>query len=166
MSPLGGLVRFGRATAPMPVFEPDRGVQGRAFNPFAYHRAATGELFFGGPNGFNAFFPDDVGINPHPPVVHVPDVERFDRGASAGAAAPPLVPDLDLSLAHDENDLSFRYVGLHYSNPSRNRYAYRLRPYDDHWREAGSQRTAIYTNLDPGEYVFEVRAANRDGVWS
>ena len=57
-------------------------------------------------------------------------------------------------------------MAIHYTNPAKNKYAYQLENYDDEWREAGNQRTAFYSNLPPGEYIFHVKAANSDGVWN
>jgi hypothetical protein len=62
---------------------------------------------------------------------------------------------------------SFEFAGLHYADPQRNRYAYQLVGFDPDWvsTDAG-KRFATYTNLDPGRYVFRVKAANKDGLWS
>ena len=62
--------------------------------------------------------------------------------------------------------MTFEYVGHHYSDPSKNQYKYLLEPYDTSWIDAGTQRSARYANIDPGEYIFRVKAANSDGVWN
>ena len=62
--------------------------------------------------------------------------------------------------------LSLHFAALNYRNPDKNRYAYKLEGFDDKWREVGNQRSALYTNLDAGDYTFRVRAANNDGVWN
>ncbi|MGH7492261.1 MAG: SpoIIE family protein phosphatase [bacterium] len=72
----------------------------------------------------------------------------------------------DLTLAHWQNDISLEFVALHYGRPENNEYAYRLENYDTDWRQAGTQRVATYTNLDPGAYVFRVKGSNNDGVWN
>jgi signal transduction histidine kinase len=77
-----------------------------------------------------------------------------------------LDPDTVLRLGHDQNDLSFDYVALHFQNPGHNRYAYRLEGFEDEWIDAGTRRSATYTNLGPGSYTFRVRAANSDGIWN
>ncbi|MFQ5569813.1 MAG: SpoIIE family protein phosphatase, partial [Rhodothermales bacterium] len=71
-----------------------------------------------------------------------------------------------ITLSHAENDLAFDYVGLHYATPEHNTYAYMLEGFDADWRWVGEQRNAIYTNIPPGPYVFKVKAANSDGVWT
>ncbi|NBB77200.1 MAG: GAF domain-containing protein, partial [Bacteroidetes bacterium] len=57
-------------------------------------------------------------------------------------------------------------VGLHYSNPAKNQYKYQLEGFDENWVDAGTRRTATYTNLAPDEYTFRVQASNADGVWN
>jgi signal transduction histidine kinase len=61
---------------------------------------------------------------------------------------------------------SVTYAALDFTDPSRNRYQYKMEGYDDHWVDAGTRREAFYTNLDPGTYTFLVRASNNDNVWS
>src|SRR5258705_1587846 len=60
----------------------------------------------------------------------------------------------------------FNYVALHYTDPTGSLYAYRLNGYDNRWIQAGTQRSATYTNLSPGTYTFHVIATNSDGVWN
>ncbi|NJN43086.1 MAG: hypothetical protein HC811_13535 [Flammeovirgaceae bacterium] len=71
-----------------------------------------------------------------------------------------------LKLNYNENEISIDYVALHFANPEKNIYSYKLEGFDDEWIEAGNRRSATYTNLSPGDYVFQVKAANADGVWN
>mgnify|MGYP006179687543 CR=1 FL=1 len=71
-----------------------------------------------------------------------------------------------LRLPYRKGIVSFDFVALHYKDPEKNRYRYRLEGFNPDWVEAGTQHTANYTRLPPGNYVFAVQAANSDGVWS
>jgi len=71
-----------------------------------------------------------------------------------------------VDLKFNENKISFQYVGLHYADADLNQYVYMLEGYDKDWINAGTQRTANYTNLSPGDYRFYVKSANSDGVWN
>ena len=62
--------------------------------------------------------------------------------------------------------LEILYVGLSFADPAKVRYRYRLHGFDPQWIEAGGERRAVYTNLEPGQYQFQVRASNNDGVWN
>ncbi len=163
-----GLVKFDPAEETFRSYDVDRGVQSKEFNMGAYHKGQSGTLYFGGVNGFNAFDPQKVEDNTTPPQVVLTDFTIRSQEAAEPDSSRRLLGDApdSVALPYDFNDLSFDYVGLHYAAPERNQYAYLLENYDKDWRQAGTQRTAIYTNLDPGDYVFRVRAANRDGVWS
>ncbi len=148
----------------------DVGVQAREFILGSYYRSPrTGELFFGGINGFNAFFPARITRNPHPPAVALTGLRIANRPVAVSADGPlraPIEEAEDVRLRPSERTVTFEFVALHFQNPARNRYAYRLDGFHDAWVEAGTERTATYTNLDPGTYTFRVKAASSDGVWN
>ncbi len=164
-----GLVRLDPVQETFRTFDVDRGLQSREFNFGAAFRSADGELFFGGINGLNAFYPGRIVGDPSPPAVVLTDFKLFNTSVDIGrqSVLPRYIYGVnDVTLAHDQNDISFEYVGIHYAAPEQNQYAYMLENYDRDWRFVGDQRSAIYTSLDPGEYVFRVKSANGDGVWS
>ncbi|NBC16404.1 MAG: response regulator [Bacteroidetes bacterium] len=166
LSTNNGLARYDPATGAVRTFDVSDGLQGREYNNRAFFESASGEMFFGGTRGLNAFFPDRIAGNPIPPEVAVTGITRPARSGETVSLASPLAGPTALHLAHDENDLTFAFAALHYAHPVENQYAYRLEPYDDAWHQGGTRRTATYTNLDPGDYVFRVKAANSDGVWN
>jgi ligand-binding sensor domain-containing protein/signal transduction histidine kinase len=132
-------------------------IEGYYFSGSAY-RDHDGTMYFGGVNGLTAFQPDAIRDNPYPPPVVVTSMQ---------AGGKPLHPDGPAqTLPHDVAALTFEFAALHYSDPQRNRFRYRLNGYDTGWVEGdASKRVATYTNLDPGHYAFQVQAANKDGVW-
>jgi len=150
---------FSPAVAP-PIYE---------FYPNAALVEPDGKLLFGGNGGILRIDPAQLLVDPHPPHPVISSLQLFDQRFEA-------LPDPDFltyqlngqatAFSHDQNDLTFEYAGLHYLRPEENTYRYRLTPYEDAWREVGSQRTAIYPNLPPGSYRFEVQAANPNGIWS
>jgi hypothetical protein len=71
-----------------------------------------------------------------------------------------------ITLGHSQNNLSIEFIAIQYSNPSKNRYSYKLENYDNEWRDVGNQHIAFYPNLPPGEYTFRVKASNDKGVWN
>src|SRR5690606_28755889 len=132
-----GLVRFDPDSGRVQVYDVDRGVQSRQFNPGASYRTPRGELAFGGIDGFNLFRPADVRDSPYAPRVAITDVRVQGRSLlpALGALPDAAVP---LVLPYDANDLTFAFVGLHFARPERNRYAVRLEGYEDDWREIGA----------------------------
>ena len=144
------------------TFHRSHGLQDEEFNFGAHYRNASGELFFGGANGFNAFFPSDLKINELPPTVIITEVALLNQPIDTPM---PHWQANDLSLSYRDDVISFEFSALDFTAPRENRYAYMLEGFDPDWIEAGSLHHVTYTNLDGGNYVFRVRAANSDGVW-
>jgi len=124
-------------------------------------KTKDGQLLFGGNNGITAFSPEDIKINQFPPYVSITDLYIFDKPFKEKGSL-----DSVITLNYDQNDLTFKYVSLHFKNPSHNKYMTKLEPYEKEWSRAGTLRQSRYTNLAPGEYIFHVRASNSDGVWN
>ncbi|MGZ5198450.1 MAG: two-component regulator propeller domain-containing protein [Telluria sp.] len=123
-----------------------------------------GELYFGGVNGMTSFVPSDVRENPYAPPVLITDFRVFNRPVVLGV---PPYQARDVTLSYRDAAFSLEFAALHYADPRENRYAYKLEGFDQNWVDADAdKRFASYTNLDPGRYVFRVRASNKDGVWS
>jgi signal transduction histidine kinase/ligand-binding sensor domain-containing protein len=122
-----------------------------------------GELYFGGVNGMTSFVPAEVRENPYPPPVLITDFLVFNRPRALGM---PPHQAREITLSYRDAAFSLEFAALHYADPRANRYAYRLEGFDQGWVDTDSdKRFATYTNLDPGRYVFHVRASNKDGVW-
>jgi signal transduction histidine kinase/CheY-like chemotaxis protein len=71
-----------------------------------------------------------------------------------------------VALSHMQNGLSFEFAAVSFTNPERNQYAYKLEGLHDEWIYCGNERTASFTNLDPGRYIFRVKGSNNHGVWN
>lgn len=126
-------------------------------------KASDNQIYVGSDNGLFSFYPDQVLGNPFPPDVILESIQV--TGESINLLSNKSNKS-EILLFHKQNDLTFEYAGLHYSDPAKNQYRYMLEPYDTSWIDAVSQRTARYTNLNPGEYTFQVIASNSDGVWN
>lgn len=71
-----------------------------------------------------------------------------------------------LKLSYRDFSFSLFFSALDFTLPEKNQYAYRLDGFDENWRQAGTEHSATYTNLDPGSYTFRLKASNHDGFWS
>jgi len=169
VSTTAGLTRLDPATGKFKTYGARDGLIDGSYFVGAAARAPDGVLHFGGMNGMTSFQPETIRDNPFPPPVAITDFLVFNRphpiAAPAGGAVADAVPAVQLD--YRDSVFTLEFAALHYADPAANRYAYRLRGFDRDWTEAGASKPfATYTNLDPGPYVFEVRAANKDGVWS
>jgi signal transduction histidine kinase/ligand-binding sensor domain-containing protein/DNA-binding response OmpR family regulator len=130
------------------------------------NQGPDGKMYFNTNGGLIVFHPDSIKDDPTPPQVVLSGISLFNRPGEKLNYEGFISELKEITLPYDQNDLRFDYVGLHYSVPSRNKYKYILENFDDDWVDAGNQRYATYTNLDPGEYVFRATASNKDGVWN
>ncbi|NGP77379.1 hypothetical protein G3570_12090 [Balneolaceae bacterium YR4-1] len=136
---------------------------------FAFAKGANGILYFGHKDGITAFKPENLSTNTIPPQVVISDFRLFNETVLPGPDEPfdeQIEKESEITIDYDQSEVAFEYVGLHYSNPSKNQYKYQLVGFDEHWVDAGNRRLATYTNLAPGEYTFNVLASNADGAWN
>ena len=150
----------------------DGTVEGAYFDGSAL-RAADGTLYFGGFNGVTAFAPSEVRENSVAPTVAITDFQIFNKSVRAGRGDHPHVlhsaieHTSALTLQESDSVFSLEFAALHYAAPQRNRFAYQLQGFDQDWVVTdATKRFATYTNLDPGRYLFRVKAANKDGIWN
>ncbi len=158
-----GLLCFDPRSASFKQYLASHGLQGNEFNFGAHYRGPQGELFFGGPEGFNSFVPERLRVNTTPPPVVLTGFLKFHRPVLEGDPAYELK---SVRLGHRDSVVSFDFAALDYAAPERNRYVYRLEGFSDRWIDMGSDGRVTLTNLDAGRYVLNVMAANSDGVWN
>jgi ligand-binding sensor domain-containing protein len=165
-----GISRFDPQSEAFKNYDVSDGLQSDEFSQNGYFQGLDGEMFFGGSNGLNAFFPETIRDDPYVPPVVITNFKLFNKSVSIGAKSvlKKAIPYIgSLTLAYRDNVFSFEFAALSYTNSHENRYRYKLEGFDPGWNEVGSeQRMAAYTNLDPGNYVFRVQGSNSDGVWN
>lgn len=157
------LARFDPRTEQFLLYTREDGTGNTEYNRRAAHRGASGTFYFGGINGVTAFVPDALTSNRTPPPLALTDIRISNRDATR--SVPPHSLE-GLTLSYRDYTFAFTFAALSYTNPTANRYAYRLDGFDPNWVEAGTQREARYTNIPPGRYTFRVKGANADGVWN
>ncbi len=138
------------------------GIQSNEFNLNAMMMTSTGQIFVGGMNGFNTFYPASIKTNKQPPPVRITAFKKFN-------IVQPVVPKSGdtIRLNYNDNFFTFEFTALDYTNPSKNKFRFMLQKYDADWIERGAdKRFAEYANIKPGTYQFKVIAANSDGYWN
>ncbi|MFC1563507.1 two-component regulator propeller domain-containing protein [candidate division KSB1 bacterium] len=149
------------------------GLQSNEFNWGAHFKSKSGEMFFGGIEGFNAFYPEDIKDNPHLPQIVMTDFQIFNVSVPVGKIEngktildKNITETKKIELSYKDNVFSFEFAALHYVEPEQNQYAYIMEGLEEEWNEVGARRYATYTHISPGEYIFKVRGSNSDGVWN
>ncbi|QEC51367.1 signal transduction histidine kinase [Anseongella ginsenosidimutans] len=155
-------------------FDEADGLQGKAFNENAELKTGKGELVFGGANGFNIIDPANIHFNKSTFPVVLTELQLFNREVKAGDTingrvllSRSITETKSVTFKHTEDVISLEFAALSFFHPQKTRYAYILEGFNDHWLTTDArQRKITYTNLDPGEYRFRIKAANNEGAWS
>jgi len=165
-----GLSRFNIQHEEFRNYNIHDGLQGNEFNKGVCFEAPNGEFLFGGVNGLNIFHPKDIIDNPNIPNVVLTGLKLKNIPVGFGKEESILKKHIsatnEIKLPYNFSVLTFDFVALNLTKPEKNQYAFYLKNYDENWRYVGDQRTATYTNLNPGEYDFFVKASNNDGLWN
>ena len=158
-----GICRFNPGTGEVRNFDYSDGLTGNEFNPGAACRGSDGTLYFGGNEGLTAFHPRRIRRNRHVPPVVLTGFRVFDRPLKLKQSIGTV---REVSLSYRQNFFTIGFAALDFTAPEKNCYAYRLEGVDPEWVQAGHRRTASYTNIAPGTYVFKVKGSNNDGIWN
>jgi signal transduction histidine kinase len=138
-------------------FNTSDGLPDHAFR-FASVYGRHNKLYFGSNNGFVVFNPDSIQDQVSSFPVYITGVKVLEKKRN--------LPERKLELPYNENFISFDFTALDYHAPERIQYAYMLENANEDWIQSGNRRYAAYTNLDPGKYIFRVKASNTNGVWN
>ncbi len=165
-----GLSRFNPKARVFRNYYQSDGLQGNQFFWGASFKGINDELFFGGTNGVNAFYPASLRDNLHVPPIVITDFQIFNKPVQIAVKGSPLHQSIEttkeIELSYSQNVFSFEFAALDYTSPGKNQYAYMMEGFDKDWIKSGNRRFVTYTNLDPGEYVFKVIGSNNDGIWN
>ncbi len=126
-------------------------------------KTKDGLMYFGSSEGLVRFQPDSLKNNPHKPPVYLTSFKIFEKDFPLDT---PIAVKHEIVLTYKQNFFSFEFVALDYAQPSKNQYAFMMEGFDNKWVYSGKRRYASYTNLDPGEYIFRVKASNNNALWN
>ena len=176
LSTNNGLSKFDPINETFKNYDESDGIQSKEFASFSAYKSKSGELYFGGINGFNHFYPEDIKDDTTIPNVVLTDfrihnehvVLTQDKTDKDNFTIDSVINELDeLVLTYNEKLIAFEFSALHFSEPMNNQYAYMLQGFDDEWIYTDAKnRRATYTNLPAGHYTLRVKASNGDGYWN
>ncbi len=158
-----GLSRLNLTTKHIDNFKLSDGLQSLEYNSNTAHIAPDGEFFFGGVRGFNHFYPDEVQFNRQ---LSKPILTNFTVKETPIKLPIAIGEASYVKLAAQNNSFAIEYSAIDYLSNGQNTYQYRLVGLDSAWVQAQQQTTARFVQVPAGKYVFEVKAANSDGLWN
>lgn len=169
LSTFNGLTRFDRNKHTCRNYYQADGLQSNQFHYNSGLALRNGQLAFGGIKGLNLFSPEAIRANHAMPPLQLTDViinnipvaedTSFVKQLAGGSIAA-------ITVSYSKAVLAFSYTALEYSVPGKISYAYYMEGWDRSWNQAGNMRTAAYTHLDEGSYVFRVKSTNGEGEWN
>lgn len=154
-----GLSKFNKKRKTFTNYDVSDGLQNNEFNGGAALKLSTGEMAFGGVNGFNFFHPDKIPTNTYKPQVAITEVKIMNQPFAYDHTKP-------IEINYQNNFISFDFAALDFIAPQKNQYAYQLSGIDNEWVHSGNRHFVSYSQLPIGDYVFSVKASNSDGVWN
>jgi two-component system sensor histidine kinase ChiS len=164
-----GLVHLDKNDLVPQVFSTENGLAGRNFNRRAALLSDTGELLIGSADGLSVFDPADMQVADTAFPVWLTDLRLLNRRVPIQDQGSHLAQALSftraLHLSHRDLMFSIDFAALNYRMRQHTRYSYRLQGFDPDWNEIGRHNSATYTNLPPGDYVFQVRALSGEKKW-
>ncbi len=170
MSTNNGLIKMDPRNSQIIHYDIRDGLQSNEFNRNEYYKTESGKMYFGGIYGYNAFVPEEIKNNPVIPNVVLTEFSLFNKSVTQRSSQSPLTASIsetkNITLEYSQNVFTLEFAALEFSAPLKNQYAYKLEGFDAEWIHLGVRRRATYTNLDPGNYIFHVKASNGDGVWN
>jgi signal transduction histidine kinase/streptogramin lyase len=158
-----GLCRYDFDGDKFHTFSVEDGLQSQEFNLGAFSLSRDGEVFFGGMNGFNSFYPDSLAYNRYIPAMVFSAAFKMMQGAKKYF---DLGHGNTIVLNHNDDDFTVEFAGLEFTNPAKNRYMYRLEGGVSDWIDIGIRNFLTFSNLSPGEYTLRVKGSNNDGFWN
>lgn len=150
------------------------GLQDNKFARGAACQAEDGEMFFGGPQGYNSFYPDKLTVDETQPDILITDIQIQNRSLKSlppeeKAAISDFTPEYTrtLHLNYKQNDFTCKLSVLNFYNPEKNEYAYLLEGVDHTWQYTANRSNLIsYSNLKSGTYTLYIKGTNGKGKWS
>lgn len=165
-----GISRFDPMKETFINYDKRDGLQNGEFSRYCAYKTKTGELLFGGTQGFNAFLPDSIQRNNLIPAVFITGLRVFNKPVEVGekdAVLPKHIMQLDeITLPYDYSVFTLEFIAATNLLPNKIQYAYKLERLESNWNFVDHQHSATYTNLDPGIYFFHVKASSNDGSWA
>ncbi len=166
----GGISKFNPHQQNFKNYDHSNGLVSQSFNPDACYIDENGYFYFGSGNGYNRFHPDSLRINEFAPRLHITDFKIHNKTVpikADGILTQHINLVNNIVLDHRQKLVSFSFAALEFDNAHKNLYAYKLEGFNSDWvHTSAASRTATYTNLNAGEYIFKVKSTNNDGLWN
>ena len=154
-----GIIKYNTLQHSIAAFNLNDGLQSLRFTKGAYYKTKDGEMFFGGINGFNSFYPDSIKAGINVPQTGITSFKVMNKDVSLESNI--------ISLGYSENSITIEFSSFDFTDPQKNQYTYKMAGYDKEWlNSSAGNRSVIYNNLPSGEYTFMLKSSGYAGNWN
>lgn len=164
-----GIIKYDITTNKISVYNEKDGLVGNEFNDNSSLKVGSSQFYFGGPNGVTSFNTANFTSNLYIPQVLITDFKVKNKSIKVNSKDQILQETIGFTksvlLTYEEGNFSIQFTIPNFINPNNNSYQYRLKGLENEWIFT-SKNTASYTIQTPGDYIFEVKGANNDGIWN
>src|SRR5690606_20887715 len=164
-----GLAKLERASGTFKNFSVNDGLLSDDFNNNTAFKDSNGIIYFGSYEGVNYFDPEKLTNEKNRANVYLTDLKLFNQPVIPGNEDSPLKKVIsqtdNISLSHSQSVFTIDFASIDFTRPAKTQYAYYLEGFENNWNYVQNTRSATYTNLPAGKYIFKVKATNSDGVW-
>lgn len=162
-----GLIKFNIFSEKARLYDESDGLPFLEFRNNSARKISDSKLIFGGNGGVITFDPNRIEDNPKPPNTIITNIKIFNNPVKIGEKPTPekaISIMKSITLSHKMNVFTLEFTAINYTRPEKNTYEYMLEGLENNWNAVGNRRSATYSNLDAGEYIFKVRSFNNDGI--
>lgn len=163
ISTLKGLAKFNPLNESFRIYDQSDGLINNTFNWRASFKNQSGKMYFGGLHGFISFDPQQIKVDSTLTRVAFTSFKVFNKEATLPQSLPATK---EIMLAYDQNFFSIEFTTLNMAPSHKHNYSYMLEGIDSDWIQSKNRTTAYYTDIEPGNYKFLVKASNADNIWS
>ena len=158
-----GLSKYNYEQKSFTNYDMSNGIGGNLFNPSVCVNGKNGDIVFGGNWGLTVFYPNKMSFSNYNPPVHISSIKEINNDGKTR-----LITSFKskIKIKSSVKTIVINFASLDFSNPSKNRFMYKLNGIDNEWVNAGNNSFTTFTNLDPGDYSISVKGTNSDGVFS
>lgn len=174
LSTTNGISKFNTRAEKFTNYNVSDGLKSNSFFENSFYKDKKGVMYFGGSSGVTFFHPDSIKNSRIIPPVFITDFQIFNKKVKIGEKIngrvilkKSITETHTITISYEESVITLSFAALHFSAPLKNKYAYKMEGFDKEWRYTSAPKLfETYTNLDPGTYIFHVKASNNDGVWN